>query len=104
MKTLITTVSAAILGFSSLSFGHNAYADTFSISVADGSFSYSDDEYSDTGYSEIPIVIVQNDWSPPPAYYRRHHDRGYWHHSSHRGHKHHKRHHGHYKRHRRHHR
>ena len=101
MKAFISTISAVVLGFSSLGFVSSAQAETFSISVIDGSFSYSDDEYSDTGYSETPIVIVQNDWSPPPAQYRRHHDRGYWHHANHRGHKLHKRHKGHYKRHHR---
>ena len=98
MKTFIATISAAVLGLSSLAFVNIARADTFSFSVADGSFSYSDDEYSDTDYNETPVYIVNNSWSPPSAYYSRHYGREQWRHARHRGYKHHK-HHKHHKRH-----
>ena len=92
MKALIATISAAVLGFSSLTFVSSTHADSFSISVIDGSFSYSDDEYSDSDYSETPVYIVNNSWSSPPAYYGRHHGREHWRHGHHRGKKHHRRH------------
>lgn len=87
MKAFISTISAVVLGFSSLGFVSSAQAETFSISVIDGTFSYSDDEYSDSGYSETPIYVVNNTWSSPPAYYDRHHGREHWRHDKHRGHK-----------------
>ena len=101
MKAFISTISAVILGLSSLGFVSSAQADTFSISVIDGSFSYSDDEYSDSGYSETPVYIVNNTWSLPHAYYDRHHGRWHGRHNKHRGHKkyghHNDRHHGHHR-------
>ena len=87
MKALITTISAVVLGFSSLGIACNARAETFSISVIDGTFSYSDDGYSDSGYIETPVYIVNNTWSSPPVYNGRHHDRKHWHHDKYRGHK-----------------
>lgn len=100
MKTLVTTLSAAVLGFASLTSGNVARADSFSISFPDASFSYSDDEYSGTDYSQTPIYIVNNGWSSPSADYRRHPHKRYWHKAHHRGHKHHRRHNGHNYRHR----
>lgn len=95
MKALISTVSAVVIGFSSLTVAGNAQADSFSISLPDVSFSYSDDEYTGGGYSETPIYIVNNGWSSP----RYRHDRHDWHHG-HRGHKYYKRYrHGYHKRH-----
>ncbi|HYQ72610.1 MAG TPA: hypothetical protein VET88_11875 [Gammaproteobacteria bacterium] len=93
MKAFISTISAVVLGISSLGFVSSAQADSFSISIIDGSFSYSDDEYSDSGYIDPPIYIVNNTWSSPPAYYDRHHGRKYWRHGKHHGH----RKHGHHK-------
>jgi hypothetical protein len=87
MKAYISTISAVVLGFSSMGFVSSAQADTFSISITDGSFSYSDDEYSDWGYSDTPIYVVNNTWTSLPAYYDRHHGRKHWRHGKHRGHK-----------------
>ena len=101
MKAFISTISAVVLGFSSLGFVSSARAETFSISVTDGTFSYSDDAYSDSGYSETPIYVVNNTLYSPPAYYDRHHDRGHWRHDKYRGHKkyghHNDRHYGHHR-------
>jgi len=100
MKTLVATLSAAVLGFGSLTIGNIAHADSFSISFPDASFSYSDDEYSGSDYSQTPVYIVNNGWSPSPASYRRHHNKRYGHHANHRGHGRHGRHNGHYYKHR----
>ena len=75
------------MGFSSLGLACNAQAETFSISVIDGTFSYSDDVYGDTGYVETPVYIVNNTWPSPHDHYGRHHDRKHWRHEKHRGHK-----------------
>ncbi len=87
MKAFKSTICAVVLGFSSLGLACSAHAETFSISVIDGTFSYSDDEYSDTGYIDTPVYIVNNTWSSPPAHYGRHHGRKHWRYDKPRGHK-----------------
>lgn len=100
MRALIATLSAAVLGLSSLTMVTAARADSFSIAFPDASFSWSDDEYSDSNYNDTPIVIVNNgSWTPPRGYYRRHYDRDYKRHGYRHGHKHYRGHkHRHHKR------
>ena len=96
MRAFITTMSAAVLGFSSLAFVNGARADSFSISYSDGSFFYVDDDYYNGRiYRETPVYIVYKDWTPPRARYHRHHGRDHWRHAHRRHHRHH-RHHGHH--------
>lgn len=110
MKAFIATLSAAVLGFSSLIFVNTAIAGSISYSVVDGTITYDDTDYSDTDYSDpyysdTPVYIVTNSWSPPPGYYSDHHERKHWRKAHHRGHKHHGRHNGrHYRHHNKHYR
>ena len=103
MRAIITTISAAVLGFSSLAFVNSARADSFLISYSDGSLSYVDDDYyKGRIYRQSPVYIVHRDWMPPRARYHRHRGRDHWRHAHRRHHTHHG-HHGHHGYHKRHH-